>query len=337
MGLQDYTYRLKAQSGDSTPHDELGNTSPLSGGTITLVDRGSGDYAWQFVGQATTIGPTTAVSAVNSGVTIAARYAVTAYGAGDFNDFWSYRITGGPSQVGALMYKYGNNVHRGRYDAIDAGLTITGIGTAIRTVVLRVRTGPSDTDDYSEVWIDRTDRTGTDPDRASSAQNFNARTLVNLYVGNSTDTLQVSDWVIWPEVLTNEQCAALADDGIREVLDAGPSGPTINTHPSNQSKTEGETATFNVSATSSGGTLAYQWQVDDGGGWDNVSTGSGGTTNAYTTATLTLAEDGYQYRCVVTDENGSVNSSAATLEVTEAEGALLAAMMQHGQFSGGLL
>ena len=48
MGLQDYTYRVKAQSGDTTIHDEEGVSGDMSGGTQTLVDMGSGDYAWQI-------------------------------------------------------------------------------------------------------------------------------------------------------------------------------------------------------------------------------------------------------------------------------------------------
>lgn len=100
---------------------------------------------------------------------------------------------------------------------------------------------------------------------------------------------------------------------------AAPSGPTINTHPSNQTVTEPATATFSVSATASEGSLSYQWQVNSGGGWGNVSTGSGGTTSSYTTAATTSAMNGYQYRCAVSDANGTTNSNAATLTVNEDE------------------
>ncbi len=96
---------------------------------------------------------------------------------------------------------------------------------------------------------------------------------------------------------------------------AAPSGPTINTHPSNQTVTEPATASFTVSATTSGGSLSYQWQVDTGSGFANVSTGSGGTTSSYTTAATDVTHSGYEYRCVVTDSNGSTNSNAATLTV----------------------
>lgn len=90
----------------------------------------------------------------------------------------------------------------------------------------------------------------------------------------------------------------------------GPSGPTINTHPTNQTCYVGETATFTVSATTSGGTLSYQWK-DDGA---NVGTNS----NSYTTAAATLADNGAQITCAVTDDNGTTTSNAATWTVLPA-------------------
>jgi hypothetical protein len=83
--------------------------------------------------------------------------------------------------------------------------------------------------------------------------------------------------------------------------------PTIDTQPQSISVPEGETAQFTVSATSSGGALTYQWQVDTGGGFANVTLGSGATTATYTTAATRNAEadTGYNYRCNVTDDNGT--------------------------------
>lgn len=98
-------------------------------------------------------------------------------------------------------------------------------------------------------------------------------------------------------------------------------GPTINTQPSNQTVTAPATATFTVSATASAGSLTYQWQrsTNSGGSWSNVSTGTGGTTASYTTPATSVssgsANNGDQYRCQVSDSNGTVNTSAATLTV----------------------
>lgn len=106
------------------------------------------------------------------------------------------------------------------------------------------------------------------------------------------------------------------------------SGPTINTQPSNQTVTAPATASFSVAATTSGGTLTYQWQrsTNSGSSWANVTTGTGGTTNSYTTAATSVsggnANSGDQWRCVVSDSNGSVNSNSATLTVNPAPGTI---------------
>lgn len=94
------------------------------------------------------------------------------------------------------------------------------------------------------------------------------------------------------------------------------SGPTIDTPPSAAHKAVGETATFTVTASATGGgTLSYQWKV----GGVNVSTGSGGTTASYTTAALALTDDGNGYTCAVTETGGTSDgtntSSSATLRV----------------------
>ena len=97
----------------------------------------------------------------------------------------------------------------------------------------------------------------------------------------------------------------------------GAAALSITTQPSNQSVTEGQTASFSVAATGSG-TLTYQWQqsTDSGDSWTDIS---GATNTIYTITTTTADMSGYQYHCVVTDgSNNSVTSQAATLTVTAA-------------------
>jgi hypothetical protein len=93
---------------------------------------------------------------------------------------------------------------------------------------------------------------------------------------------------------------------------------TIGTSPTNQSVTSPATATFSVSGIT--GTIGgYQWEVSTDGGtnWNDVTTGTGGTTASYTTAATTTAMNNYQYRCIVlgTLPCADVTSSAATLTV----------------------
>ncbi|WP_052467079.1 GEVED domain-containing protein [Psychroserpens damuponensis] len=107
------------------------------------------------------------------------------------------------------------------------------------------------------------------------------------------------------------------------------SAPTISAQPANAIRVIPNTATFSVTASGSP-TPTYQWQVSTNGGgtWANVTGGTGATTNSYTTGATAAAMHNNQYRCVVTNTCGTVNSNAATLtlsntptsNVTSAEG-----------------
>jgi hypothetical protein len=75
---------------------------------------------------------------------------------------------------------------------------------------------------------------------------------------------------------------------------------SIGTQPTNQTAFATNTATFTVSASTTpvGKTISYQWQqsADGVSGWTNVSTGTGGTTASYTTASLVNSDSGRYYR-----------------------------------------
>jgi hypothetical protein len=89
------------------------------------------------------------------------------------------------------------------------------------------------------------------------------------------------------------------------------SGPTITGQPSNTTVDENTVATFTVTATGTG-TLLYQWQEDTGSGFSDMA----GETSATLDFTAVEADDQNDYRCVVTDDNGSTTSGSATLTVT---------------------
>lgn len=91
---------------------------------------------------------------------------------------------------------------------------------------------------------------------------------------------------------------------------------TVFTQPSNIIVSAGATANFasSIPANATG----YQWQVsiDNGGNWVNVSTGTGGATNSYTTAATTIAMNGFQYRVIISNGTcNTVTSNAAILTV----------------------
>lgn len=96
--------------------------------------------------------------------------------------------------------------------------------------------------------------------------------------------------------------------------------PVITQQPANATVPSESAATFSVVATGSP-SPTYQWQRQgpNGGGFFNVT---GATSASYTTPSVyyydddNVTESGAQYRVVVTNSQGSVTSSFATLTVT---------------------
>jgi len=78
--------------------------------------------------------------------------------------------------------------------------------------------------------------------------------------------------------------------------------------PASVTVTAGQTATFGVTATGTGGPFTYQWFV-------NGVAIPGGTSNTFTTSSTTTGQSGAIYTVVVTSSAGSVTSSPATLTV----------------------
>lgn len=92
-------------------------------------------------------------------------------------------------------------------------------------------------------------------------------------------------------------------------MDAGAAAPIIDRHPQAARVGAGDLATFTVAATTSGGALSYQWNLD------GVNVGA----NEASYSRRTLPQDnGKSVTVVVTDSNGSTTSSAAVLTVVTA-------------------
>jgi hypothetical protein len=98
--------------------------------------------------------------------------------------------------------------------------------------------------------------------------------------------------------------------------------PLINTHPEDKTMYAGGSTTFSVSATGTG--LAYLWQfsLDGGQNYSNLSNGtpySGVTTASLTINPVSTGMNGYRYRCYVTGTcTPYVWSNGALLTVTPA-------------------
>ena len=91
--------------------------------------------------------------------------------------------------------------------------------------------------------------------------------------------------------------------------------PSISAQPQNRTSCEPGSTSFSVTASNAS---TYQWQVNTGSAWANVSGSvyAGATTNTLGLSNIPLSYNGYQYRCIVTGAcNNPVNSQAATLTV----------------------
>lgn len=86
--------------------------------------------------------------------------------------------------------------------------------------------------------------------------------------------------------------------------------PVITEQPASLTATEGETATFSITASGSE-PLNYQWQK-------NGTDIPGADSDEYTTPTVAYSDSGNIYRCVVTNQYGSATSNEAVLSVRQA-------------------
>ncbi len=99
------------------------------------------------------------------------------------------------------------------------------------------------------------------------------------------------------------------------------SAPVITAQPSGSTICAGNNTTFSLTAS---GATSYQWQVDQGSGFLNISNGalySGATTSTLTITSSTAGLNGYSYRCVATGVCSPAaisNSAVLTINVPPA-------------------
>lgn len=108
--------------------------------------------------------------------------------------------------------------------------------------------------------------------------------------------------------------SALAILVVEESVGGG-GAPTITAQPVGNAAAVGGTAAYAVTSPDA---TSYQWQTSADGGetWADVSGGTGATTASYTTAAAIAADNGAQYRCVLTNAGGSTNSLGAWFHVS---------------------
>lgn len=94
---------------------------------------------------------------------------------------------------------------------------------------------------------------------------------------------------------------------------------SVTAHPQNISVPNGTTANLKVTV-SSNTTVAYQWQENTGSGFVDINNGaafSGVNTDELKVVNAVIANNGFQYRCVIRNSCNTTTSNAATLTVTK--------------------
>ncbi len=141
-----------------------------------------------------------------------------------------------------------------------------------------------------------------------------------VYYGATTDSLNL---IGVPNSMNGYEyrCIAidscsLSDTSNSAELTITSSSPTIAVQPFDTTVCASSNATFSVTATGMG--LSYQWQVNSGSGFSNVSNGGtylGATTNTLFLTDIAASYNGYEYKCIITGCSVSDTSNTATLTV----------------------
>jgi len=218
--------RIKPQTGQAAPRNEVGANEVFAGGAFSLVDRGSGDLAWQFSGTGgpndtkAVIGSAYAMTPTNGG-TLAVTLRILTGPTVDFTKYVAFANAGVTNGI-KISQNGAGNIRVVTTDDSSTSLT-TAIGAAGTTdVTYVIRIGAA-----QDVWVTTAGRSGTAPNLSTAIGAFMTATLTTFLLrGDASDLIQVKDVLFCPGKLTNTECANLADN-FRATADAA-AGATIN-------------------------------------------------------------------------------------------------------------
>ncbi|MBR5372450.1 MAG: hypothetical protein IK130_09570, partial [Oscillospiraceae bacterium] len=129
-------------------------------------------------------------------------------------------------------------------------------------------------------------------------------------------TLEKSMIVKPTNAFISDNAISDADGALASIVKIMPMSiaPEIKTQPQDAIGDVGETAVFTVEAT--GRSLSFQWQYESAAGWTDSDL-TGAKTNKLSVP-ITAERDGQQYRCVVSNLAGTVNSDSASIHIKAA-------------------
>jgi hypothetical protein len=151
---------------------------------------------------------------------------------------------------------------------------------------------------------------------------FSNLSNTGVYTNVTTATMNISS----NNGLNGNQYQCIATNGSGSTTSAAvalTTDPAVLTYtPSSLAASVAHPAGTSFAITASHQTSAtYQWAVNTGGGYADITSAGTPVYSGYTSATLAFTTsatsmNGYLYHCKVTDSNGTVTSSAFTLTVT---------------------
>jgi hypothetical protein len=274
---------------------ELARIATIAGGTVTIGDSAqTGNINFKAATVATTTGANTAVVQSTSG---GGQMALDATGSGAAlnGNGGTVTLTPGTGLISGTLSTSNALISSNGFTA--SGLTfIPSLSSTLSSgaVLTLVNDTGSAISGTSSTKISGTTATLNQGDSRSLSFNSNNYTLYASYHGSSGSANDL--------VLIDGTAASV-------------------TNPSNQTVTEGGTATFTVTPSGTP-TPSVQWQVStDGTNYTNLTDGSGvsgSTTSSLQLSGVTRDMNGYSYRAVVTNTFSSATSAAATLTVNYA-------------------
>ncbi len=156
---------------------------------------------------------------------------------------------------------------------------------------------------------------------ANNGAGFTNITNGGVYSGATTPTLTITGATVgmngyFYTLVVTGSCTPAVQTGYAQ-LSVNNNIP-VTSQPQNTATCESTTTTISVVSPTVG--VTYQWQVNNGSGWSNVTNGaaySGATTANLGITTPGLGLNGYQYRCILNSPCSAapVTTNAATLTV----------------------
>lgn len=215
----------------------------------------------------------------------------------------------------ALIELYDTYAHAIAAPATTGRLNITGAGVGTHTLQ---RTGAANVfgdhnqNGHAIIFVD--EQEAMVPENKAKGLTGAGWWLYRTYTDSGTATRHKAECLVAMRV-------AAAVSGDAEDTIAVDLAITIGTQPLDTSVVAPATATFTVAATANtASALSYQWQIqqEGAGDWANITgaTGTSYTTGATATGDGAGATDGDKYRVVISVDNITATSDAATLTVT---------------------